>query len=120
MTVDATEVPWPKRAEAAIRSLRDVEAASIQTEDDEIREVHVLTSSSRPAKQIVRDVQTLLLTRFNQAIDHRVVSVAYTEPSAGRAAEEVAAQDVAGRPAANRIRFVSANVFVSGPRVQAQ
>ena len=25
MTVDATEVPWPKRAEAAIRSLRDVE-----------------------------------------------------------------------------------------------
>src|SRR5262245_10332475 len=80
LTVDATDIPWPKRAEAAIQSLRDVEAASVQTEDDDIREIHVLTSSSRPAKQIVRDVQTLLLTRFNRAIDHRVVSVAYARP----------------------------------------
>src|SRR5437867_9660092 len=86
MAVDATHLSWMKRAEAAIRSLRDVEGASVQAEGEDVREIHVLTSSSRPAKQIVRDVQTLLLTRFNRPIDHRVVSVAYARP--GTAPEE--------------------------------
>jgi len=121
MTVDATEVPWPKRAEAAIRSLRDVEAASIQTEDDEIREIHVLTSSSRPAKQIVRDVQTLLLTRFNRPIDHRVVSVAYARPGpslAPRAPRLPGAEPQ--EESTRRIRFGSVNLYVSSGRAQAQ
>src|SRR2546422_8655985 len=121
MTVDATEVPWPKRAEAAIRSLRDVEAASIQTEDDEIREIHVLTSSSRPAKQIVRDVQTLLLTRFNRTIDHRVVSVAFADSGSHRVLEQAPTQEPVPAPATDdRIRYLSANVYVTGPRAQAQ
>lgn len=120
MTVDSPRASWTTAAEAAIRTLRDVQEASIQAQGDEVREIHVLTSSRRPAKQIVRDVQTLLLTRFNQTIDHRVVSVAYTEPAGGRAAEGVAEHEAATRSSADRIRFVSANVFVSGPRVQAQ
>src|SRR2546422_11676392 len=121
MTVDATEVPWPKRAEAAIRSLRDVEAASIQTEDDEIREIHVLTTSTRPAKQIVRDVQTLLLTRFNRTIDHRVVSVAFAEPGSQTAFEPAPRPRPEARPATDdRIRYVSANDYISGHRAQAQ
>src|SRR2546422_2803581 len=127
MTVDATEVPWPKRAEAAIRSLRDVEAASIQTEDDEIREIHVLTSSTRPAKQIVRDVQTLLLTKFNRSIDHRVVSVAYADPARAADRPELesraeSATDESPNLAAEkeRIRFTGVNLYVSGARTQAQ
>jgi hypothetical protein len=125
---------WTTKVEAAIRTLRDVEGASIQAEGDEIREVHVLTSSKRPAKQIVRDVQTLLLTRFNHPIDHRVVSVAYTDPtgrhqqSRGAATAERHASADGARPdelrdtaaAVDRIRFVSANMYVSGSRVQAQ
>jgi hypothetical protein len=121
LTVDATELPWPKRAEAAIRSLRDVEAASVQIEDDDIREIHVLTSSSRPAKQIVRDVQTLLLTRFNRAIDHRVVSVAYARPGptlAPRAAR-APTPELEGS-SARRIRFGSVNLYVASGRAQAQ
>lgn len=117
---------WMEKAEAALKALRDVDAASIQADSDEIREVHILTSSSRPAKQIVRDVQTLLLTRFGRTIDHRVVSVAFAAPlPEGRAAQEVAQAPppaaVPGPAAAeDRIRFGSANLFVSGPRVQAQ
>jgi hypothetical protein len=130
--VDSIHLSWTTKAEAAIRTLRDVEGASIQADGGEVREVHVLTSSKRPAKQIVRDVQTLLLTRFNQPIDHRVVSVAYTDPvtrapDEGRAfehGEAETADDARSEAAAaidrNRIRFVSANVYVSGPRVQAQ
>ena len=121
MAVDATDLPWPKRAEAAIRSLRDVEGASVQIEDDDIREIHVLTSSARPAKQIVRDVQTLLLTRFNRPIDHRVVSVAYARPGPALAPhpprEPVAEPE---EQPAHRIRFGSVNLYVAAGRAQAQ
>jgi hypothetical protein len=123
VTVDATDLPWPKRAEAAIRSLRDVEGASVQIEDDDIREIHVLTSSARPAKQIVRDVQTLLLTRFNRPIDHRVVSVAYARPGptlAPHAATEHAPAAEPEEQSAHRIRFGSVNLYVASGRAQAQ
>ena len=120
MAVDATDLPWPKRAEAAIRSLRDVEGASIQIEDDDIREIHVLTSSARPAKQIVRDVQTLLLTRFNRAIDHRVVSVAFARSGPALAPREVDEAPEAEEQPAQRIRFGSVNLYVASGRAQAQ
>src|SRR2546428_10297922 len=113
------------KAEAAIKALRDVEGVSIQADGDEIREVHVLTTSTRPAKQIVRDVQTLLLTRFNRSIDHRVVSVAFTQPVRKDAYERPVAEEQPRRAPAevpepaidDRIRFTSANLYVSGPRV---
>ena len=65
------------RAEAAIRTLRDVESVSIQGEGEAIKEIHVLSRSNRAPKQIVRDIQTVLRARFNRSIDYRVVSVAY-------------------------------------------
>ena len=123
MAVDATRAAWAARAEAAIKGLRDVEAVSIQADGDDIRELHILTTSTRPAKQIVRDVQTLLLTRFSRSIDHRVVSVAYAEPE-----REVAAPVPVARPAEvpapaaadERIRFAGVNLYMSGGRAQAQ
>jgi hypothetical protein len=112
---------------------------SIQLEGDEIREVHVLSRSRRPAKQIVRDVQTVLLTKYNRTIDYRVISVAFTRHEPTAAAEPVAAPAPAPAPAparnpgpapsveaeferaeAERIRFGSVNLFVAGPRTQAQ
>lgn len=94
-------VSWIVKAEDAIRALRDVESASVQSEGDTIREIHILSRSNRPPKQIVRDVQTVLQARFNRSIDYRVVSVAYltdaTAPSAGRSA--AAAAHAASPPA---------------------
>ena len=125
VAVDATRGAWAARAEAAIKGLRDVEAVSIQADGDDIRELHILTTSTRPAKQIVRDVQTLLLTRFSRSIDHRVVSVAYANPE-----REIAAPAPVARPAEapeaapavadERIRFAGVNLYVSGGRAQAQ
>jgi hypothetical protein len=120
---------WEARAEAAIKSLRDVEGVSIQADGEDIRELHILTTSNRPAKQIVRDVQTLLLTKFNRSIDHRVVSVAYanahspvTAMPAVPAPELASTAAAATAPAAEeeRVRYASANLYVSGQRVQAQ
>lgn len=137
MSVDAVRAPWAAEMEEAIRALRDVDGASIQANGEEIREVHILTTSRRPAKQIVRDVQTLLLTRFSRQIDHRIVSVAFTEATPAAAAPAAATPPAAAPAAAanpapaaetkrpapaagERIRFTSANVYVSGARVQAQ
>lgn len=170
LTLDTRPSAWTAEAESAIRGLRDVEGVSLQIEGDEIREVHVLSSSKRPAKQIVRDVQTVLLTRFNRNIDYRVVSVAFTRgepvvaepvaappvpqvtpsaappPVAPPAAERIVVERPFASPApapisataapsrgtrpsadadfetagAERIRFASVNLFVSGPRTQAQ
>ena len=131
MAVEATRGTWAARAEDAIRSLRDVEGVSIQADGDDIRELHILTVSTRPAKQIVRDVQTLLLTKFNRSIDHRVVSVAYTNAAstvAVAAAPASPAPELAPAGAAmpavasdeERVRFTGVNLYVTGSRVQAQ
>jgi hypothetical protein len=119
MSTQTTGMPSTASVESAIRTLRDIEAVSVRAEGDEIREIHILTTSARPAKQIVRDVQTLLLTRFQHSIDHRVVSVAFTEPGLERP-KRVLEPAAAPVRAEDRIRFVSANLYVSGPRVQAQ
>ena len=76
--MDTRNASWAAQAESAIKALRDVEGVSIQIEGDEVREIHVLSRSKRPPKQIVRDVQTVLLARYGKSIDYRVVSVAFT------------------------------------------
>jgi len=119
------------RAEAAIRRLRDVEGVSVHAEGDDIREIHVLTSSERPPKNIVRDIQTVLRTGLGVGIDHRVVSVALAQKGAGAetaagvpaaAAEPAfeAAAEPEDAPPTERIQFEGVNLFVSGPRTQAQ
>lgn len=131
MAVEATRLAWAARAEAAIKLLRDVEGVSIQADGDDIQELHILTTSNRPAKQIVRDVQTLLLTKFNRTIDHRVVSVAYANaPGPVAAMPVVSAPELAPAPTAGaapapapeeeRVRYAGANLYVVGQRVQAQ
>lgn len=64
--------------------LPDVTGARIVT--DEVgrpTEVHVLARPGKPAKQIVRDVQSVALASFGVEIDRRVVSVVQLEPDQG-------------------------------------
>ncbi len=156
--MDAAKSSWFSRAEAEIKTLRDIESASIQGDGDAIREIHVLTRSSRAPKLIVRDVQAVLHARFNRSIDYRVISVAYLNasppspegnggfapaptprtpeappapmaaplppPEPARPVAKVieAPPPVVDRPVPSeeRIRFGGVNLFVSGPRTQAQ
>lgn len=147
---------WTTEAEAAIRSMRDagVDAVRIVADGDDVSEIHVESTSHRPAKLIVRDVQTVLRTRFNRQIDHRVVSVVFIDAAPSQAAAPAAAGNgtpmaptvfpsarfeappvSAAAPAAapyfspapepppvedGRIRFGGVNLYVSGPRAQAQ
>ncbi len=80
MAVDSSRSAWTRAAEEALRRVRGIEEATIRIEDDEIREIHILTTTTRPAKQIVRDVQGILHNKFQRTIDYRVVSVVYLDP----------------------------------------
>ena len=62
--------------EDAIRHLPGVQAASVVTDADaRPTEVHVLASPGKAAKQVVRDVQSLALARYEIDLNHRIVSV---------------------------------------------
>jgi hypothetical protein len=136
MSSDGQRENWQEAAEEALKGLRDVEDVSIQCDGDLIREIHVVSGSQRPAKQIVRDIQSVLQARFGRTIDHRVVSVAFTE---SRPREQRAAADASPKAAPNvapliplrpgdqqpesgedRVRFGSVNLYIAGPRAQAQ
>lgn len=128
--------PLAERAEAAIRRLREVDGVSVRVEADEVVEVHVVSSSQRSPKQIVRDVQAVLRTELHLAIDHRIVSVALARPEdrevpdrkpapgGKREPEPVFVPRSEAAPATppreDRIRYENANLIVHGQRTQAQ
>ena len=87
MAVDSSRTAWTRAAEEALRRVRGIEEATIRLEDDEIREIHILTTSTRPPKQIVRDVQGILHNKFQRTIDYRIVSVVYLDPPAAESTE---------------------------------
>ena len=74
--------------EDAIRQLTGVRAASVVTDGQaNPTEVHVLASPGKPAKQLVRDVQSLAMAQFGIDIDHRIVSVVQIEDESADADE---------------------------------
>ncbi len=137
-------------AERILCQLRDVKAASITTDGDTIKEIHIVAVSTRSPKNIVRDVETSLKAFLKRPIDHRMISVALQEPGpapeptagaapvppngASRAPEPppraatppslvehpVTRPDPSSAATGLRVRFLSANLFVSGLRTQAQ
>ncbi|MEO6462360.1 MAG: hypothetical protein ABIP29_04735, partial [Candidatus Eisenbacteria bacterium] len=84
-------------AERVLCRLRDVTAASITTDGDEIKEIHVVAESVRTPKNIVRDVETALKAFLKRSIDHRMISVAMVPPMP--AAGEVAVGGPVPQPA---------------------
>ena len=44
-------------------------------------EIHIVANADKPAKQIVRDVQSLAAAAYDITIDHRIVSVVQSDPS---------------------------------------
>jgi hypothetical protein len=58
-----------------ISRIDGVEAARIVTTNGHIEEIHVLARRNKPAKQLVRDVQSLSQALFGEEIDRRIVSI---------------------------------------------
>ena len=68
--------------EDALRQIPGIKAASVVTGPDAApTEVHVLATTDKSPKQVVRDVQSLAMARYDLDIDHRIVSVVqFDEP----------------------------------------
>jgi hypothetical protein len=68
---------WARRLQRAIERVRGVTAARIVLDDaHQVAEIHLVGAASRPAKQIVRDVESLLFAEFGIRTDYRRISVA--------------------------------------------
>jgi hypothetical protein len=66
--------------EQALRQIKSVTAVRINVNSKgEIEEIHILASSGRTPKQIVRDVETTLEAQFGIQVDHKKISVAQVE-----------------------------------------
>lgn len=85
--------------------------AEFVLEGDSIREVHILADQSRGPKQIVRDVQSALLARYQLELDHRIISVAQVSGSLFNDAAHAARGE--GR------RLVCERLELSGSRADA-
>lgn len=93
-------LPVPADMERAVSRIPGIQAVRVVTEEERVAEVHVLANRSRSPKQLVRDVQSVVLTNFGYDIDYRIVSVVQLEDDAEavRAGEAGRAEE-AGRVA---------------------
>lgn len=64
-----------KALQEKISRLDGVEAARIVAANGHIDEIHILARRNKPAKQLVRDVQSLCQALYSLNVDRRVVSV---------------------------------------------
>jgi hypothetical protein len=74
-----------RELEDTLARLPSVHAVRIIGDRDRVREVHVLAAPDKAAKQVVRDVQTLVLARFGIDLDRRLISVVQIGPDRLRA-----------------------------------
>jgi hypothetical protein len=108
--------------EDALRSLPGIQAVSVVTSGTGApTEVHVLAAPGKPAKQVVRDVQSLAMAGFDLDIDHRIVSVVQIgeamvdeDPATGPGALEI---EVAEDP--RRAVITSVGLRTAGPEATA-
>lgn len=68
-----------EQIESVIASLRGIEAVKAVIGPMGVEEIHVIVSGGRSPKQVVRDIESILMARLNLPIDHKIVSVAQTE-----------------------------------------
>lgn len=65
------------KIEEQIEKLESIVSCKIiQGEDSSFHEVHIVSNKNRSAKQLVRDVQSLLIATYGIQIDHKIISIA--------------------------------------------
>ncbi len=70
----------PHLLEQRLGQIRGVISARVvPANDGDIGEVHIMATSQRTAKQLVRDIETLVLLHFKTKIDYRKISIVQLE-----------------------------------------
>lgn len=82
---DTGKAPHVAEVEGLIVQLPGVMFAQVAVNDwGAIQEIHVLATTERGAKQIVRDVESALAARWGVAVDHKKISVAQVATGSSR------------------------------------
>lgn len=76
-------VTWPELERALCRIPHVTRAHVVSDAADTVRELHIVATPGKPAKQLVRDVQSVAMAGFGVAVDHQVVSVVQLEDDEG-------------------------------------
>jgi hypothetical protein len=113
--------------ERALAGLKDVRSARLVADDSgSILEVHVVADSSRNAKMVARDVESILVAKIGVTIDHRKISVAQVDgggdgeaEAAPRRAKE-APPGLYLAPDERRIEFVGVSLAQSNAVAEAR
>lgn len=58
-----------------LKSIEGIESCKILANENELLEVHILSDGSRSPKQISRDIETAIITKFDIRIDRKVISI---------------------------------------------
>jgi len=95
--------------ESIIRRVKDVISARVTTEEDgEIKEVHVLARAGRHPRQIMKDVESALLSSFGSSVSQKKISVAQIQ------------QDLDEELHGARLRLESVSAHTSGTSFEAR
>jgi hypothetical protein len=93
--------------ENLIKQIRDVISVNIVLgEDKQIEEIHVLAEDTRNAKQLVRDIETLLRIEYGIDLDHKKISVV-----------QLNKEQQSFKP--NRIKFSGIQYSLHGSKIEA-
>lgn len=96
----------PKAIEEVLAGVRGVNGAKvIADEEGKIEEIHIVIDGSRSPKQVVRDIESVLLAKLGLSVDHRKISVA-------QIGEEP-------RVAQTRLRLLDTSLTISSIRARA-
>ncbi len=93
-----------RELEETLCRLPTVDAVRIVESNGGISEVHVLSGPGKPAKQVVRDVQSLAMAAFGVNIDRRTVSVVQIESEDIGRSDRPAILDITQTPAGSHTK----------------
>jgi hypothetical protein len=89
--------------EDIVKSLPGIETVRVITDGGEPSEVHVLAQPGKPAKQLVRDIQSVAQAQFHTAIDRRIISVVQIEGADLLTGNRAVVKDVSEAVSGSRI-----------------
>ena len=93
-----------KTLEDVISKVSGVVSVKVVEENGEPREIHVIASSDKNPKQIVRDIETMVLASLGFKLDRKIISVAQIDPQSSLPKKKYEIFDVSLKEYGNMVR----------------
>jgi hypothetical protein len=71
----------PNEIEEVLSSIPGVLSSKVVLENDNIEEIHIMATTERNPKQISRDIQSIMIARFDIDLDYKKISIAQIHES---------------------------------------